>query len=105
MAYVQEKLKAESQRAGKKELDKSALDKKVLEELGKGDEEREEKITLLYQKFDGTTSRLEKMKQKEEKAKLDRWSKHLDPQKAEEQRLFELFEKELDAWREYEEVG
>jgi hypothetical protein len=76
----------------------------VLEELGKGDEEREEKINMLYQKFDGTNSKLEKMKQKEQKAKQERYTKQLDPKRAEEQKLFELFERELGKWNSYEEV-
>lgn len=97
---MQEKLKSEGAGKGGKE----ELDQKVLEELGKGDKDREEKIELLYQKFDGTSSKLEKMKQKEEKAKLDRYTKQLDPKRAEEQRLFEQFEKELGKWAEYEKV-
>lgn len=98
---MQEKLK--SRGAGKN--GKKELDQQVLEELSRGDKDREEKIDLLYKKFDGTSSRLEKMKQKEEKEKLDRYTMQLDPRRAEEQKLFEQFEQELEKWAEYEEVG
>ena len=46
-----------------------------MEELEKGDNERKEKIQMLYQKFDGTNSRLEKIKNREQKALQERYAK------------------------------
>jgi hypothetical protein len=86
-------------------MDQKDLDAEVLKELEKDDEERQERIEMLYQKFDGTSSRLEKIKNKEQKALEERYKKQLDPKRAEEQRLFELFEEELGRWNKYEEVG
>ena len=85
-------------------MDQKALDQKVLEELEKGNQERQEKIEMLYQKFDGTSSKLEKIKHKEQKALEERYKKQLDPKRAEEQKLFEMFEKELEKWNQYEAV-
>ena len=100
MAFVKEKCKALDNT-----LDAKALDQKVLEELEKGNEERKEKIDMLYQKFDGTNSRLEKIKSREQKALQERYAKQIDPKRAEEQKLFEMFEKELERWSQYEAVG
>lgn len=99
MAFLQEKIRAKGQVAD------DQLDQAVMEELTKGDAERQERIEMLYQKFDGTYSRLEKIKIKEQKALEERYKKQLDPKRAEEQRLFELFEEELGKWNQYEEVG
>ena len=72
--------------------------------LTKGDEESAEKIQILYDKFDGTHSKIEKLKQKEIKEMEEKYNKYLDPKKAEESKLTEKFNEELKKWIEHENV-
>lgn len=83
----------------------SEINEIIMKKLTKGDKESSEKIQILYDKFDGTHSKIEKLKQKEIKEMEEKYNKYLDPKKAAEFELTEKFNEELKKWVEHENVN
>lgn len=73
--------------------------------MKEGDEESNDRIQILIDKFDKTHYKVERMNYKKKKYEEKRYNKHIDPRRKEYFELVEKFKRDLRDWKEHEEVN
>lgn len=85
-------------------LSSKQIDKEIINKMKEGDEEANDRIQILIDKFDKTHYKVERMNYKKKKYEEKRYNKHIDPRRKEYFELVEKFKRDLREWKDNEEV-